>query len=179
VRIALAATVAVLALVAGCGGSDEGNATEQWASGVCSALQTWSESVQGAATSLQDTSSISPDSISTALNSVIDATSTLATDVKTLGRPDTESGQQAQETLTQLATTLEGDAAELQKLLDTSGGAGLGGVLDQLGTVTKTLGSMASAVGQTFDDLQQLDVKGDLQDAFESAGSCSSLVGSS
>ena len=99
--------------------------------------------------------------------------------MKTLGRPDTESGQQAQETLTQLATTLEGDAAELQKLLDTSGGAGLGGVLDQLGTVTKTLGSMASAVGQTFDDLQQLDVKGDLQDAFESAGSCSSLVGSS
>ena len=54
---------------------------------------------------MQDTSSISPESIAGALGSVIDATSTLATDVQALGRPETESGQEAQQTVTELADT--------------------------------------------------------------------------
>ncbi len=179
-RRALAPIVVAFALAAaGCGGSsDEGDATQAWAGGLCSALQTWSDSMQAASTTLQDTSSISPESIAGALGSVIDATSTLATDVKALGRPETESGQEAQQTVTELADTLETDAASLQKTLDTAGGAGLGGVLDQLATVTRTLGSMASAVGQAFQELQKLDAKGELQDAFESADSCDSLVSS-
>lgn len=179
-RGAVAASVALLALAAGCGGSsDETSATETWANGVCSALQTWTDSVQSTASTLQDPSSLSADSVTAALNDVIDATSTLASDVKSLGPPETESGQQAQETLNQLAGTLEDDAGTLQDLLDSGGGSGINGLLDQISAVTKTLSSMASAVTQAFEDLQNLDAKGELQDAFENADSCDSLTSGS
>ena len=56
-----------------------------------------------------------------ALEGVIDATSTLADDVRGLGAPDTESGEQAQETVTELADTLQTDAATLQSALDEAG----------------------------------------------------------
>ena len=179
VRIAVGIVVAAVALVgAGCGSSDGGGETEAWASGLCSSLQTWSEAVQAAGTTLQDTSSLSPESISGAIEGVIAATSTLAEDVKGLGRPDTESGQQAEATVTALADSLQTDAGTLQKALDDAGDAGLTGLLEQISTITQTLGSMASAVGQAFTDLQELDVQGELETAFTDADSCDGLVGS-
>ena len=69
--------------------------------------------VQDAGASLQDTSSLSADSIEAAVQSVVDATTTLASDVQDLGRPDTEAGQEAQVTVSGLSDTLEGDAATL------------------------------------------------------------------
>ena len=180
VRTVVGIVVAAVALVgAGCGSSDSGGGeTESWANGLCSSLQTWTEAVQAAGTTLQDTSSLSPESVGGAIEGVIDATSTLADDVKGLGRPDIESGQQAEETVTELADTLQADADTLQKAIDDAGGAGITGVLEQLSTITQTLGSMASAVGQAFTELQALDVQGELESALTDAGSCSGLAGS-
>ncbi len=176
-RIAVGIVIAAVALLgAGCGSSDSGGGTEAWANDLCSSLQTWSESVQAAGATLQDTSSLSPDAIGGAIEGVVDATSTLADDVKRLGRPDTESGEQAEETVTALADTLQTDADTLQKALDDAGDAGLTGLLEQISTITKTLGSMASAVGQAFTDLQELDVQGELESAFTDADSCADFV---
>jgi hypothetical protein len=178
VRSAVAIVVAVVALaLAGCGSSDDGNdATQAWADGLCSSLQSWTESVQSAGTTLQDTSALSPESVGGALESVIDATSTLADDVKALGRPEIESAQQAEETVNGLADSLQTDANTLQQSLDDADEAGLTGLLEELSTITATLGSMASAVGQAFTDLQELDVQGELESAFTDADSCADFV---
>jgi hypothetical protein len=177
---ALAVTLLALAALAaaGCGSSDDGggDATQAWADGLCSSLQEWTESVQSAGATLQDTSSLSPEALGGALESVIGATSTLADDVQSLGRPEVDSAEQAQETVTTLADTLQDDAATLQRALDEADDAGLTGLLEQLSTITATLGSMASAVGQAFSDLQELDVQGELESAFTDSESCSEFV---
>ena len=65
--------------------------------------------------------------------------------MKTLDPPDLDAADQAQQTVSGLADTLETDADSLQGL-DESGG-GTPGLLDRISAITTTLGSMASAVG--------------------------------
>jgi hypothetical protein len=131
--------------------------------------------VQDAGASLQDTSSLSAESIETAVQSVVDATTTLASDVKDLGRPDTEAGQQAQDTVSELSGTLESDAATLQQAFEDASGGGMTGMLESISTITQTLASMASAVGQAFTELQDMDAADELETAFENADSCADL----
>ena len=165
-----ALTVISLALVAaGCGGSEK-DTTATWADGLCSALTTWTASVEAAATTIRE--SPSADSLLAAVDDVIEATGTLADDVKGLGRPETDAGQQAEETLTELADSLERDAGTLQETLDQAGGGGLTGLLKAMPAITGTFASMANAVGQAFTDLEQLDAKGELEQAFQDAESC-------
>jgi hypothetical protein len=159
--------VSLALLAAGCGGSDD--ATAAWADGLCSALTAWTASVEAAATTIRE--SPSADSLSTAVDDVIAATGTLADDVKGLGRPDTDVGRQAEETLTELAGSLEEDASTLQQTLDQAGN-GLTGLLEAAPAITGTFGSMANSVGQAFTDLEQLDAKGELEQAFQDAESC-------
>jgi hypothetical protein len=178
-RVLVAAVVTALALVAaGCGSdSSSGDATQDWANGLCTSLTTWSDSMQSAATTLQDTSSLSVDTIKGAIDDVVTATSTLASDVSELGRPDTEAGQEAEETVSALADTLQTDAETLQQALDSGSSGGLTGLLENISTITSTLGSMANAVGQAFSDLEDLDAEGELETAFESADACSDIAG--
>jgi hypothetical protein len=177
-RIAFASVVAALAIVAaGCGG-DGGSedATATWADGVCSALDSWTSSVDAARTTFQDTGNLTVDSVSGAIQGVIDATNTLADDVQDLEPPDLDAADRAQQTVTDLASTLQSGADSLQQTLDESGG-GVGGLVDRITTITGTLGTMASAVGQAFTDLRQIDATGELEQAFSDSDSCDQLVG--
>lgn len=171
-RILAAAGTATLVLVAvGCGSSDE-NPTVAWADGVCSALTTWNSSLTAARDSLQDTSSLSPETVSGALIDVVEATRRLGEDLREVGAPGTESGEQAQQIVGDLSDTLGDGADTLQRTIDEAGDAGLGGILESLQTISTALGSMAVAVGAAFGDLQELDPDGELQDAISSTESC-------
>lgn len=161
--------VSLALLAAGCGGSEE-NGTVAWADGLCSALTTWTASLETAATTIRE--SPSAESLNAAVGDVIEATGTLADDVKGLGPPETEAGQQTEETLTELADALEEDASTLQQTLDQAADGGLTGLLEAVPAVTRTFASMANAVGQAFTDLEQLDAKGELEQAFQGAESC-------
>jgi hypothetical protein len=180
VRLAIGTIVVALALVAaGCGSdsSSGADATEEWAGGLCSALSTWSDSVQAVGTTLQDTSSLSVDAVRGAIQDVIDATATLASDVEELGSPDTDAGQEAEQTISGLADTLQQDAATLEQALEGSSGAT--GLLENISTITTTLASMGNAVGQAFTELEGLEAADELRSAFENAESCSDITESS
>ncbi len=169
-RSLAALTLVSLALVAaGCGSSEEDN-TAAWADGLCSALTTWTASVQAAATTIRE--SPSANSVSTAAEDVIAATGTLADDVKGLGQPDTDAGQQAEEIMNELAGSLEEDATALRQTIDQLSGAAVADLLAAIPSITGTFGSMANAIGQAFTDLEQLDAKGELEQAFQDAESC-------
>jgi len=175
-RLSLAALLATLALAAaGCGGDDE-SATEQWARDVCSAISTWTTSVRDATDSLT-ASSVGQNGLRDAVADVKAATSTLADDLKSLGPPDTDSGDQAKQTLDDLATTIQGNVDTIEKAADDASGAS--GALSAVSTISTTLSSMAAAVGSAFDDLQKLDAQGELEDAFRSASSCDDLTNGS
>src|SRR6185295_17528994 len=104
-RSLVVASLVAMLVASGCGGSGGGSsesATETWANGVCSSLNTWKTSVTQAGASITG-GNMSQDQVTSAVNDVKDATSKLSSDLKGLGRPDTESGQQAQEALTKLS----------------------------------------------------------------------------
>jgi hypothetical protein len=168
--------IAVLAgtlLAAGCGGSDdETSGASEWASSVCSATTTWTESVASALGSLQD-GNLSESSVESAVDDVTEATKTFADELQDAGKPDTEDGQQAKDLLDQLGNDIDQGAQELEDDLDSASGGT--GVLTAISQITATLATMSSQVATLVEELEQLDPAGELEDAINDADECSSL----
>ena len=138
--IALAASLAFLA--AGCGSSGGGSATttsstsasatDTWASGVCSSIATWQAAIKSAAGSVK--SDPTKNGLQTAAGDAKAATETLTSDLKGQGKPDTQSGQQAKDSLDQLSTTLQQNMTTIESTVE--GISGLKGALTAVPTVT-------------------------------------------
>ena len=99
---------------------------------------------------------------------------TLASDLKGLGKPDTQGGQQAKDSLDQLSTSLQQDVTTIENAV--KGVSGVSGVLAAVPTVTATFATMQTQVKTTFTDIQGLDAKGELKNAFASSSACNSLT---
>ncbi len=179
----LVAVAAVLVfLAAGCGSSGgssatttttSASATETWATGVCSSITTWQTAVKSAASSV--TSDPTKSGLQKAAGDAQAATQTLTSDLKGLGKPDTQAGQQAQDSLTKLSTSLHQDVATIQGAV--KGASGLSGVVSAVSTVTATFATMKTQVKTTITNVQGLDAKGELKTAFTNASACNSLTG--
>jgi uncharacterized protein YoxC len=167
----VAAVAAALVIAAGCGSGDDSSATEQWASSACSAVNTWTSSLE----SIGDTLKEDPtkDSVEKAYDDLMRSTQTLVDDLKGLGQPDTEAGEEAQDAVDSLADDLDQSLDEMQTALDDASGAS--GVLSAISVVSANLATMGDDVSSTVDKLQQLDAGGELKDAFEQADSCADL----
>ena len=180
--IALAASLAFLA--AGCGSSGGGStttssstsasATDTWASGVCSSITTWQAAIKSTAGSLK--SDPTKKGLQTAAGDAKSATQTLASDLKGLGKPDTQAGQQAKDSLDKLSTNLQQDVATIESTV--KGVSGVSGALTAVSTVTGTLTTMRTQVKTTFTDIQGLGAKGELKTAFANSSACNSLTSS-
>jgi uncharacterized protein YoxC len=176
----LLATASLVFFAAGCGSSGGGStttttsasATATWASGVCSSITTWQAAITSAAASVA--SNPTKDGLQTAAADAKSATETLSSDLKGLGKPGTEAGQQAADSLDQLSTDLEQGAATIGSTVD-----GVSSVSDALGaapTVASTLETMQTQIKTTIEDIQGLDAKGELKNAFASSTACDSLT---
>jgi len=182
-RALLAVLILSAAIVtAGCGGgssSSSGTGTESsataaddWANSVCEAFVTWNNSITDAGQGIRDNPS--EEGIRTAGEQIQSATQTLADDLRGLGRPDTESGQQAKDTIDQLATNLD---TSLQKISDAMDSAsGTAGAVNAASTIGTSLVEMADHVSTAFQQLQEIDAQGELQSAFEQGDSCAGLT---
>jgi hypothetical protein len=182
-RALLAVLILAAAIVAaGCGGgssSSGGTGTESsataaddWANSVCEAFVAWNNSITDAGQGIRDNPS--EEGIRTAGEQIQSATQTLADDLRGLGRPDTESGQQAKDTIDQLATNLD---TSLQKISDAMYNAsGAAGAVTAASTIGTSLVEMGDHVSTAFQQLQDIDAQGELQSAFESADSCAGLT---
>jgi hypothetical protein len=166
----LAAGLGVLAVLAsGCGGDDSGSSTTQWADDLCSAITTWTGSLSDATSSLQK--NLSRAGIESAVDDARTATRDLVDDLKGLGAPDTQAGADAQDAVDQLAANLSADVDDAQTALENA--STLGGAIS---AVTNALSTMSNQVTSTFTQLEQLDVRGELEQAFKDADSCRSLA---
>lgn len=187
-RSLLAVLILSAAIVAaGCGGdsssssssSSGGTGTESsttaagdWANSVCQAFNDWNSSITGAAQSVRDNPT--EDGIKTAGDDIRSATDTLADDLKGLGRPDTESGQEAKAAIDELATSLETSMQKITDAIDNASGAS--GLVTAGSTIATTLTEMGSQVSTTGQQLENIDAGGELQSAFEQADSCAGLT---
>jgi hypothetical protein len=169
--------MALCALVAaGCGSTDSSSdttPTTDWADGLCSSITTWRSSI----TTIVDTlraGNLSQDSLTAAADDAEEATRTFTTSLKGLGRPDTEAGQQAQDSVQELTTEIGADMTKIQDTV--SNISGVAGVLAAIPTITTTIQSAGSQVADTISGLQKLDAKGELESAFEDTESCQALT---
>ena len=179
----LVAVVALATLAAGCGGKSSSQSTPaastsaastsaaDWANGLCSAVSTWSTSVQTTTTSLKG--NVTEDSLKSASADVTKATDEFVNDLKGLGTPDTESGKKAKETLDTLAGQLKTNVQTIDKAVNEA--SGTSGALKAVSTVSSTLVTVGDQVTTAFTSIQQLDTKGELDKAFRNSEECKAL----
>ena len=171
-------SLAVLAvLAAGCGGGGGGSSSDtksaqDWADGVCSAINTWTDSVKSASQSVTG-GNLSENSLKQAASDLKDSTAQLKDDLNGLGKPDVSSGDKAKESVDQLSSNISDDVDKINSAIkDVQNG---GGVVNAVTTVTSTISTMGTQVQTTFSDLKALDPKGELESAFNNASSCKTL----
>ena len=176
-RIALSAAVAALALVAaGCGGSDSSNEdpTAAWASGFCSAVTGWTDELQTVTSQFSDPSNLSEDGLQSAAEDVQSATSELVDELRALGAPETESGEEVQSALDSLSTTLDSEAANIDETVQ--GISGITGIPSAITAVTASLSAMGSAFSSTLQTIEDADAENELQTALEDSPECADIT---
>lgn len=178
-RLALAAALfACLAFVAaGCGSSKPAaTPTADWANSVCGALVTWTTAMKSVSSGLKSGKTLTKSGIADSVSTANTATKTLADSLKSLGKPDTASGQQAKDAVSQLADELSTDVDKISAAVKKA--SGVSGLLSAVSSSSATLQKMGEQVSATFGTLQGLDAKGELEKAFSQSSSCKQLTGS-
>ena len=169
--LSLAALAAAALLAAGCGGSEEEVSGDvAWADGVCTSVSTWLESVESAATSLQEDGTVE-ERVDAALEDVRGATDELGEDLRELEPPDV--GEQATASLDELLDELGAALETIEEAAD--GASDPADALAALATIGTTVGQMSEAVSSTLDELRELDADATLAEAFDEADSCDDL----
>jgi phage-related protein len=183
-RSLLAILVLAAAIVAaGCGGGSSSSsgtsgtessatAADDWANSVCEAFVAWNNSIRDAGQGIKDNPS--EEGVKTAGEQIQTATQTLADDLRGLGKPDTESGQQAKDTIDQLATNLDTSLQKINEAMDNA--SGTSGAVAAASTIGTSLVEMGDHVSTAFQQLQDIDAQGELQSAFEQSDSCAGLT---
>ena len=173
-RLVCAALLGVL-MLAGCGSKKESaSPAVAWADSFCSAATTWKDSVTSAADSLKQ-GNISKDSLTNAANDVEDATHTFSKNVKKLGAPPTNAGDQAKQQVDDLSQQIDDGMTKIQDAV--KGASGITGALNAVSVASSTLASMVSDVSSTYSELQKLDPQGELTKAIDQSESCQKLRG--
>ena len=90
---------------------------KDWADSLCSAITTWSNSVKTAGQSLKS-GNLSKGDLKKATSEIKAATNTFADDLKGLGKPNTDAGQQAKDAIDKLAKQVNDDVDQLQSAVN-------------------------------------------------------------
>lgn len=175
-RIAWLPLIAVVALLAaGCGKSKKPETAADWASSFCTSVNTWKSSLNSAIAPLKS-GNVTKDSVQSAFNDFKSATDTFTKDIKSLGKPPTQAGDQAKSDLDQLSSQIDSQVKTIQDAVKNV--TSISSALTIVPTVTTALTAMRTDVQTTYGQLKQLDAKGELTTAFQNAQSCQTLTAS-
>ena len=159
-----------VALTASCGGDGGGASATGWADDLCSAINEWTQSVQTTSESLRQ-GDVSEDSLRDAAEDFQAATNEFVDDVRGLGAPDTEAGEQVEEEVDRLADSVDENAAKIEDAVEGDGG-NLG---ETMSAVTQALAAMGQQLAATFTAFEEVDAADELEEAFRDAESCDEL----
>jgi phage-related protein len=181
-KLALVPVALAALLVAGCGGGSSSSSSspspQDWADSLCSSITTWSNSVRTAGESLKS-GSLSKDDLKKTTSEIKSATNTFADDLKSLGKPNTDAGQQAKDAIDKLSTQVNDDVDQLQSAVTGAVATGTTkGAVSAASSIATTLSTMSTQIGSAASKLQQADAKGDLEQGFRDAPACKKLSSS-
>jgi len=173
------ASIAVAALVMRLTADDsQTSSPDAWADSVCTSLSTWRSSI--IAISEVGGETLTPESLRQSLSDATTATETLETDLRQLGPPDLDAGEELKQQLDSAASEIEASFDTLKQgaedAADTSSPADF---IQALAALAPQFQALLDTLSTTVDDLQSSDVAGDaqeeLQAAFASSSSCREL----
>ncbi|HET9322591.1 MAG TPA: hypothetical protein VFO03_01825 [Gaiellaceae bacterium] len=160
-------------LLAGCGGDNDSSSADSWANGVCGDLSTWKDSVKSTAAAFSG-GQLSQAQVQDAADEISNATEQLVGDLKDVGTPDTESGQQAKDAVDQLSNELQTDLAQVQRAA--AGASGAADTAQAVATIRMAATTMQAQLTTAFQSMQQAD--DELKSAFEDSENCQKLKSS-
>jgi len=120
---------------------------------------------------------LSQESLTSAVDDAKSATETFTTSLSDLGKPDTEAGQEAKDSVDKLVTDIQADMTEIEDAVN--GASGAAGVIAAVPTISSTLSKAGEQVSSTLTGFQDLDAKGELESAFKGSSSCQALTSGS
>jgi septal ring factor EnvC (AmiA/AmiB activator) len=164
---------AILAFVAvGCGGP---SAEEKWAGTVCSDIGDWQDQIQKSVSDIrEEIQSPKPGTlaaIDAEVEEAADATRQLVSNLRALGAPETESGDQAKQQVDALATQLDATVTQAKQTVDSlPQNADVSQIAQTFAPLLPSLQSLAVKVSSTLASVQASGSK--LKEGFEKADSC-------
>lgn len=175
-RLAATAAVSTLALVAAsCGGSTaKSDPTAAWAAGFCSAITSWTDSLQEVTSSFTETANLSEDGLQSAAEDVRTSTEQLVDDLRGLGAPETDGGDEIRTSLDSLSATLEAQSGEIASTVE--GVSGLTDLPGAISAVSTSLSAMGTAFSSALQAIADADVGGELQAALEDSPECAGVT---
>jgi hypothetical protein len=173
--IAAILALALAGVAVGCGGDDESETdpTAAWADGFCSAVTDWTDELQTITSQFSDTSNLSEDGLQSAATDVQAATQTLVDELRDLGAPETDSGEEVKSALDTLSTTLEDESSAIE---DTANGvSSITELPSAITTISSSLSALGTAFSQTLQTIENADASGELRSALEDSPACADI----
>jgi methyl-accepting chemotaxis protein len=171
----LGVVLALAGVAAGCGGDDGSgeNETAAWASDFCSAITSWTDELENVTSEFTDASNLSSEGLQTAADDARNATEDLVDELRGLGRPPTESGDEIEAALDDLSDTLDQQTAEIEQTAE--GVSGLTDLPSAISAITTSLSALGTAFSNTLTTIQNADVEGELETALEDSPECADI----
>jgi hypothetical protein len=176
-RVIWTTVVCVLVLAAGCGGDDE-SASEEWVSGLCSAAADWRSSLEETVGQFQNPSDLTAESLRSAVDDGLEATESFVDDVRSLGAPETEAGQEASQIVDSMATEVQSTADDLRQTFDT-GDDSLTDLISKLSAASTQITQMGQDLQTSLAELQSLEGGEELRDELDANEDCDEVRGGS
>jgi len=172
-----AIVIAAVAMRLSDDGNDEPESTAAWADSVCTSLSEWKTSIESLAD--VDGETLTPDLLREKLDDAESATSSLVSELRDLGAPDLDSGDELEHELESSVDELESSFDDLQGAADEAANASTGDFLQALSGLASQFSAFLAAIETTVETLRNADVaeesKAELEQAFADAPSCQSL----
>jgi hypothetical protein len=173
--VALVMLLSVLALVAaGCGGggNSDKKANEGYASGVCTAIGSWTSEAKSLAS--VPSGGITKASVEARLSLFETATKKLISQIKAAPAPNTSEGQTAKKQIDQLATQVQAMSAAVKSAASKlPANATVAQIVSELSKLTPQFQTLKSTAQSTVKTLQSAG--GSLASAFRSERACKQL----
>jgi hypothetical protein len=167
--VTLTACVASLAFAgSGCGGGDEGRSAAEWATEFCTSTREWGDEIERITDDVGDLRSLT-DELEEAVAAAREATDAYAGELRALGPPDTESSEEIESAIEELAGELDAETAEIEDAFDDA--SGLSGPATVGREVASSVAAMFTSLERTFESIESADVE-ELEQAFEDTEAC-------
>jgi hypothetical protein len=137
-----------------------------------SIITEWTDSARPVVESLQE-ETLTKQAVEDATDEVDNATTTLAGELRDLGTPDTEAGEQVEASVQRLSSELDDDVEQIDTAVNNA--TDPSGVRTAVSEASSTLVTMGNRVPSTVSELDRIDAKGELKAAFQESDSCQSL----